>query len=156
MGFNCLKAAKSLLEDSLLFTTKSHPGTHLVDLRRMMGWINLVVLNSGPLDWESSALITRPMLDFLMCFACKTLWRKSEIHIFEKIDIDNAFSGLYPEQISYWLTSMSVQKNVPKKQKVKLLTLTCLFVKRKFKETHKDFSINYPYNNKCGKTIFSF
>ena len=43
---------------------------------------------------------------------------------------------------------MGAQKNVPKKQKVKLLTLTCLFVKAKFKETHKDFSPNYPYNNK--------
>ena len=29
-------------------------------------------------------------------------------------------------------------------------------MKRKFNETHKVFSINYPYNNKCGKTIFSF
>ena len=38
-------------------------------------------------------------------------------------------------------------KNVPKKQKVKLLRLTCLFVKRKFNETQKDFSINYPYNS---------
>ena len=64
--------------------------------------------------------------------------------------------GPYPEQISYWLTSMGAQKNVPKKQKVKLLTLTCLFIKRKFKETHKDFSINNLYNSKCGKTIFSF
>ena len=49
---------------------------------------------------------------------------------------------------------MSAQKNVPKKQKVELLILTCLFVKGKFKETHKGFSINYPYNNKCGKTFF--
>ena len=48
------------------------------------------------------------------------------------------------------------QKNVPKKQKVKLLTLTCLFVKRKFNETHKDFSINYPFKNKCRKTISVF
>ena len=38
----------------------------------------------------------------------------------------------------------------------KLLTLTSLVVKRKFNETHKDFNINYPYNNKCGKAIFSF
>ena len=45
------------------------------------------------------------------------------------------------------------RKKCPKKQKVKLLTLTCLFIKRKFKETHKDFSINYPYNSKCGKTL---
>ena len=39
---------------------------------------------------------------------------------------------------------MGAQKNVPKKQNVKLLALTCLFGKRKFNETHNDFSINYP------------
>ena len=38
---------------------------------------------------------------------------------------------------------MGAQKNIPRKQKVKLLGLTCLFVKRKFNQTHKDFSINY-------------
>ena len=32
-------------------------------------------------------------------------------------------------------------KKVPKKEKVKLLTITCLFVKRKFNEIPKDFSI---------------
>ena len=65
-------------------------------------------------------------------------------------------SGPYPEQISYWLTSMGTQKNVPNKQKVKLLVLTCLFVKSKFNKSHKYFSINYPYNKKCGKMILSF
>ena len=30
-----------------------------------------------------------------------------------------------------------------------------LFIKRKFKEVHKGFNINYPYNNKCGKTLLS-
>ena len=65
-------------------------------------------------------------------------------------------SGPYPEGISHRLTGMGAQKNAPKKQKAKLLTLTCLFIKRKFKETYKDFIINYPYKNKCGKTIFSF
>ena len=32
---------------------------------------------------------------------------------------------------------MGAQKNVPKKQKVKLLELTCLFVKRKFDEARR-------------------
>ena len=32
-------------------------------------------------------------------------------------------------------------KKVPKKEKVKLLTITCLLVKRKFNEIHKDFSL---------------
>ena len=65
-------------------------------------------------------------------------------------------AGPYPERISYHLTGMGAQKYVPKKHKVKLLILTCLFVERKFNETHKGFSINYPYNNKCGKAIFNF
>ena len=43
MGFNCLKATEPLLWCSLLFTTKftESPGTHLMDLGRMKGWINL-------------------------------------------------------------------------------------------------------------------
>ena len=52
--------------DSLLFTTKSPeiPGTHLIDLGTMKGWVDLgashsVVLKSRPLDWESSALTKR-------------------------------------------------------------------------------------------------
>ena len=39
---------------------------------------------------------------------------------------------------------MGAQKNAPpqkKKKKLKLLGLTCLFVERKYNETHKDFSI---------------
>ena len=51
---------------------------------------------------------------------------------------------------------MGTKKNVPRKQKVKVLTLTCLFVKKKFNETHKDFSINYSYNKKCRKSKFQF
>ena len=69
MGFNCLKAAKPLRTDSYFFTTKfpEIPGTHLINLRRMKGlvnhWSHPVVLNLGPLDWESRALITRSLLD---------------------------------------------------------------------------------------------
>ena len=51
---------------------------------------------------------------------------------------------------------MGAQKNVPQKQKIRLLKLICLFLKWKFNETNKDFSINYPYNSNCGKKIFSF
>ena len=45
MGFNCLKATGPLRGGSLLFTTKfpEIPGTHLIDLRRMKGWVNLGV-----------------------------------------------------------------------------------------------------------------
>ena len=45
------------------------------------------------------------------------------------------------KQISYQLNSMDAQKNVNKKQIVKLLGLT-MFVKKKFNETHKYFSTN--------------
>ena len=42
-GLNCLKATESLQRGSLLFTTKfpKIPGTHLIDLGRMIGWVNL-------------------------------------------------------------------------------------------------------------------
>ena len=68
MGFNCLKIRGPLRGDSLLFTTKfpEIPGTHFIDLGRMraeltLGWSHPVVLNTGSLDWESSAsLTTRP------------------------------------------------------------------------------------------------
>ena len=45
--------------------------------------------------------------------------------------------------------------NVRKKQKVKLLILACLFLKRKFNESHKNFSMNYLYSKRFGKTNFS-
>ena len=45
---------------SLLFTTKSPEilGTYFINLGRI--WA--VVLNTGPMDWESSTLTTRPLL----------------------------------------------------------------------------------------------
>ena len=43
MGFNCLKATEPLRGGSLLFTTEfpEIPGTHLIDLGRMKGWVDL-------------------------------------------------------------------------------------------------------------------
>ena len=54
---------------SLLFTTKFSeiPGTHYQpqkDERLSWPWSHPVVLNTGPLDWESSALTTRPLLQY--------------------------------------------------------------------------------------------
>ena len=63
MGFNSLKAAEPLRGGSLHFTTKflEIAGTHLIDLGWLSRpWNQLVVLNMGPLDWESSALTTTP------------------------------------------------------------------------------------------------
>ena len=48
MGFNCLKATEPLQRGSLLFTAKfpEIPGCHLIDLRKMKGWVHL-----GPAQW---------------------------------------------------------------------------------------------------------
>ena len=92
-------------------------------------------------------------------FSYKTRWMKLPFKkVLGKIPSvpKKRYAGSYPEQISYQLTNMGIQKNVPKKQKVKFLSLTCLFTKREFNGTHKDFSINYTSSKKHGKTIFSF
>ena len=62
MRFNFLKAIESL-RGNLLFTTKfpEIADTHLIELGWMKGWVDLsnpVVLNMGPLDWESSVFTT--------------------------------------------------------------------------------------------------
>ena len=46
---------------------------------------------------------------------------------------------------------MGAQKNVPKIQKVELLTLACLFVKRKFKETLRISLLTTPATGKVGR-----
>ena len=58
IGFICLKATEPLRGDSLLFTTKfpGIPVTHFMDLGRMKGWVDPVVLISLPMDWKSSAV----------------------------------------------------------------------------------------------------
>ena len=62
MRFNCLNATKPLGGDSLLFASKSPeiPGTQK-DESLYSPWSQPVVLNLGPLDWESSTLTTRPL-----------------------------------------------------------------------------------------------
>ena len=68
MGSICLKGTEPLRGDSLLFTTMSPggSGTHLTNLlkddRLSLTWSDPVVLNLRPLDWESSSLTTRPLL----------------------------------------------------------------------------------------------
>ena len=43
------------------------PGTQLINLRMMKGWVDLgaTQLSLGPLDWESSALTTKPLLQMV-------------------------------------------------------------------------------------------
>ena len=51
MGLNCFKATEPLRGGSLLFTPKfpEIPGTHLINLGRMKGWVNL-----GVTQWFST------------------------------------------------------------------------------------------------------
>ena len=75
MGFNYRKAARPLLGNGLLFTTKCPgiPGMHSwprprKDERLNRSWSHPVILNTGPLDWESSALTTWPnLLSYQLC-----------------------------------------------------------------------------------------
>lgn len=63
MGFHYFKATEPL-RDGLFFTTWSPgvPGTHLMELGQMkVTWSHSAVLNSGPLEWESSTLIIRSL-----------------------------------------------------------------------------------------------
>ena len=62
------KKLEPLQGGSLLFTTKfqESPGTPFCRTRKdeklSSPWNHPVVLNMGPLDWESSALTTRPLI----------------------------------------------------------------------------------------------
>ena len=65
MGFNCLTNAAPLWDDGLLLV----PRTSWYSLNRLWkgkrlcwSWSHLAVLNSGPLDLESSILTTSPSL----------------------------------------------------------------------------------------------
>ena len=91
MGFSCLKATEPLRGGSLLFSTKflESPGTHLIDLGMMKGWVDLGATQwignqtgqwTGPLDWESSSLTTRPS-PHKYPFMCKLtcIWSKNII-----------------------------------------------------------------------------
>ena len=76
MGFNCLKATDSLRGGSLLFTTKSPeiPGTHLINFRRMKGWVDLRV-TQWFWTWVPSignpvlSSTTRPLLQHKLIFS---------------------------------------------------------------------------------------
>ena len=60
-----------LQRGSLPFTTKFSeiPGTHFISLGKMIQpWSHPVVLNTRPLDWESSALTTRPLEYFPLTY----------------------------------------------------------------------------------------
>ena len=65
MGFICLKATKSLQGDSLLFTNKFQgvPDAHLIDLRKMTGWVDLwVIMWSWTINLETGTLTNRALL----------------------------------------------------------------------------------------------
>ena len=71
IGFNCLKAREPLQRDSLLFAMVSLRTFWYSfdrtqnDERLSPPWGQLMLLNQSPLDWESSAQTTRPLLCIL-------------------------------------------------------------------------------------------
>ena len=59
---------QSHYEETFYFIIKfpEIPGSHWMDCRRMKGWVDFVAtLSMEPMNWESSALTTRPLLQTL-------------------------------------------------------------------------------------------
>ena len=68
MGFNCLKAAATSRRQFTFYHSVLRNSCYsfyrpLKDKRLSRPWGHAVVLKMGPLDWESSALTTRPLLE---------------------------------------------------------------------------------------------
>ena len=67
MGFNCLKATFTLRRQFTFYHSVPRNSWYSFywprkDERLSRPWNHPVVLNTGPLDWESSTLTTRPLL----------------------------------------------------------------------------------------------
>ena len=67
MGFNCLKATATSRRQFTFYHEVHRNFWYSFyrprkDKRLSRPWSHPVVLNTGPLDWESSALTTRPLL----------------------------------------------------------------------------------------------
>ena len=82
----------------------------------------------------------------------------TEANVFRKVNVNYIICDKYLRTVKRdlchkrnRLTGMGSQKNVPKKQKVINLKLSCLLLKKKFYEILEDFSIAYPIYSKCGK-----
>ena len=79
MGFNCLKATglQSHFEETLYFLPFSSQDLLVLvestsgGWRLSQPWSYPVVLNLGPLDWESTAITTRPLLHCFVRFVEK-------------------------------------------------------------------------------------
>ena len=67
MGFNCLKATATSRRQFTFYHSVPRNSWYSFyrlrkDERLNRSWSHPVVLSTGPLDWESSALTTRPLL----------------------------------------------------------------------------------------------
>ena len=121
---------------SLLFTTKFQeiPGTHFNDLGRSLSqpWSHPVVLNMGPLDWESNALTTRLLLHmfsfFLIAliitwfslFRLKLKWLKNsgaKVFIFSRIFLKIIILSLKYQSDTVFSAFFSLDQNSMKLEK---------------------------------------
>ena len=114
MGFNCLKSTEPLRGDSLLFTTKFPRSSWYSFIQprkneRLSQTLNHpVVLNLGPLDWESSAPTTRPLLHagilrILSFFEIQIQYFKVDMKISFPI-IKSTFKDIYFFGALNWVT----------------------------------------------------
>ena len=117
MGFNCLKAKEPLRRDSLFFTARSPgvPGTHLTDLGRMKGWVDL-----GTTKW----FWTQPLGHF-------------QTIIFKKTEIFQISYGFPALKIYQNLTNFYSHKRITKN---KVFPVHCNF---NFYKIHKILNIFY-------------
>ena len=123
MGFNCLKAKATSRRQFTFYHSVPRNFWYLFhrprkDERLSRPWSHPMVLNTGPLDWESSALTTRPLIrqdvkllklvDFLHIYiilvifqqnGCKdlSLWLSLSA-IIEEIYPDNRKSSSLPQK----------------------------------------------------------
>ena len=93
MGFNCLKVTEPLRVEKVTFTTRSPgvPGTHLVDLGRMIVWL---YLGATQWFWTKDPCIGNPVPEPLGHFQT-IIFKKAEIF-----------------QISYGFPALRVYQNL--------------------------------------------
>ena len=116
MGFNCLKAAATLRSQFTFYHSAPRNSWYSFyrppkDERLSRLWSHPVVLNTEPLDWESSALTTRCWklctTPYLLLSNCLSLWKCFNIfvHLGEHLYMiaRNFLLSCWIFQFSYWI-----------------------------------------------------
>ena len=118
MGFNCLKARATLRKQFTFYHYVSRNSWYSLyrswkDERLSWAWNHPVVLNMGPLDWESSALTTRPLFHIIF-----------KKHVLVSLIIDwDCWTYIDENRPKHWFKSISftIKHRHEKKKKKKLI-----------------------------------